>query len=212
MVQAAFEALLAEGVPARRRHRLKEHPAKGPKSMDRTEQHGGRSTGKPSRERLHRASVHRAGCPQSCHSPGLAQHPALETPAGLSPMVKGTHKALRDLQRSRLVLQGLSRSGWAKTWVQLLAIPCLVPACSLNHLAESNNFASSRNKTFSMSSTISREISCLHQPSAPKTVMLQGCNTMENSFTLCLPSRGSPWLCNSPSLKLHWLSFAHNSC
>lgn len=103
MVQAAFEALFAEGMPARRRHRLEEHPAKGPKSMDRREQHGGRSTGKPSRERLRRASVHRAGCPQSCHSPGLAQQPALETLAGLSSTVQGSHKALRDLQKPRLV-------------------------------------------------------------------------------------------------------------
>lgn len=133
------------GTPCRMCARTASSPAqrtscKGTKVNGRRAQHGGRSAGKPSRERLHRASVHRAGCPQSCHSPGLAQHPALEIPAGLSPMVKGTHKALRDLQRSRLVLQGLSRSGWAKPWVQLLAIPRLVPACSLNHLAESNRF------------------------------------------------------------------------
>jgi len=140
VVQAAFEALLAEGVPARRRHWLKEHPAKGPKSTNRREQHRSRSTGKPSRERLYRASVHGAGCPQSCHSPGLAQQPALETLAGLSPVVQGSHKALRDLQRPGLVLQGLSRSDWAKPWVQLLAIPSLLPASSLNHLAESKRF------------------------------------------------------------------------
>lgn len=140
VVQAAFEALLAEGVPARCRHRLEEHPAKGPKSTDCRKQHGGRSAGKPSRERFHRAPVHRAGCPQSCHSPGLAQHPTLETPAGLSPTVQESHKALRDLQRPRLVLQESSRSGWPKLWVQLLAIPSLVPASALNHLAESKRF------------------------------------------------------------------------
>lgn len=34
VVQAALQALLAEGVSAWRRHRLKEHPAKEPLSLD----------------------------------------------------------------------------------------------------------------------------------------------------------------------------------
>lgn len=139
MVQAAFEALLAEGVPARRRHWLEEHPAKGPKLTDWGEYHGGRSTAKPSGG-TSESLCHRAGYPQSWCSPGLAQHPALETAAGLSPTVLGSQKALRDLQRPRLVLQGSSRSGWAKPRVQLLAIPSLVPAPSLNPLAENKSF------------------------------------------------------------------------
>lgn len=50
MVQAAFEALLAEGVPTWRRHWLEEHPAKGQKSKGCGEQRGGRSAGKPRRD------------------------------------------------------------------------------------------------------------------------------------------------------------------